>query len=436
MQLDDLTLISVDDHIVEPPDLFEQHIPERWRDAAPRVERDDKGRDAWVFEGSKTYNFGLNAVAGKPRHRYGIEPTSLDDVRPGCYDVHARVLDMDANGIMSSLCFPSFPQFCGQLFARAHDKDAAKAIVQAYNDWHIDSWCGAYPDRFIPLAIPPLWSPELMAEEVRRVSRKGCHAITFSENPAKLGYPSWHSHDWDPFLRACDEEGTVICLHIGSSSEMVVTSMDAPVPVQISLQGLNIMQAAADLVFSRLPREFPHLKVALSEGGIGWVPYYLERADYSYLKHGEWTGLDLGGKLPSEHFRQHVLTCFISDKIGLELRHHIGTETIAWECDYPHSDSTWPTSPEQLFTELDGIPDSEVRLITYENAMRWFQFDPFTKRRPEECTVGALRDEAQEWDIAIRDDGPPWVPPSEPLTQQVKMQALKSMREAAEEATR
>jgi predicted TIM-barrel fold metal-dependent hydrolase len=432
MRVDDMILISVDDHVVEPPDLFDEHLPAKWRDVAPRIERTSTGRDAWVYEGARIYNIGMNAVAGKPRHRYGLEPTCFEDMRPGCYDVHARVKDMNANGVLSSLCFPSFPQFCGQLFARSNDKDAALALVRAYNDWHVDGWCGAYPDRFIPLAIPPLWDPELMGDEVRRLARKGCHAVTFSENPAKLGHPSWHSPHWDPFLRACDEEGTVVCLHIGSSSEMVLTAMDAPVPVQISLQGVNIMQAAADLVFSRVSREFPNITVALSEGGIGWVPYYLERADYTYRRHGEWTGVSLGDRLPSEIFREHVLTCFISDSVGLELRHHIGVENIAWECDYPHSDSTWPDSPEDLGRELAGIPDDEVELITHANAMRTFRFDPFTLRPRERATVGALREEAVGWDVAIRDVGEPWVAPTEPLTQEQKLAAFARLREDAE----
>jgi predicted TIM-barrel fold metal-dependent hydrolase len=426
---DDMILISVDDHVVEPADLFDGHIPARWRDAAPRVERDERGRDAWVFEGKKTYNIGLNAVAGKPRHRYGVDPTSFDEVRPGCYDVHTRVRDMNANGVLSSMCFPSFPQFCGQLFSRAKDKEAALAIVQAYNDWHIDSWCGPYPDRFIPLAIPPLWSPDLMAQEVRRVARKGCHAVTFSENPFKLGYPSWHSEHWDPFFQACSDEGTVLCLHIGSSSELVMTSMDAPVPVQISLQGLNIMQAAADIVFSRVVRTFPTIKVALSEGGIGWVPYYLERADSTYKKHGQWTGLDLGGELPSSLFRDHVLTCFISDEAGIEMRHHIGVENITWECDYPHSDSTWPNSPELLAGELKNVPDDEVNLITHRNAMRTFQFDPFATRDPADCSVGRLRNEADGWNVEIRDLDSPWVAPTAPLTHERKLAAMASLRD-------
>src|SRR3954452_5889519 len=226
MQLEDLVLVSVDDHVVEPPDLFDGHLPDRWRDVAPRMVTRDDGTDVWHYDGKEIVNIGLNAVAGRPPEEYGMEPTSLHEMRPGCYDIHERVRDMDANGVLGSMCFPSFPNLCGQLFARSKDKDAALAILRAYNDWHIDEWCGTYPGRFIPLALPPLWDPHLMADEVRRVAAKGCHAISFSENPAKLRMPSFHSDHWDPFWSACCEEDALVCLHIGSSSTLVVTADD------------------------------------------------------------------------------------------------------------------------------------------------------------------------------------------------------------------
>ncbi len=125
--------------------------------------------------GAELPNIGLNAVAGRPPEEYAMDPQSFDDMRTGCYDIHDRVKDMNANGMLGSMCFPSFPQFCGQLFARAalKDDDLALALVQAYNDWHIDGWCGAYPGRFIPLAIPMMWDVEMMAAEVRARRREG-----------------------------------------------------------------------------------------------------------------------------------------------------------------------------------------------------------------------------------------------------------------------
>jgi hypothetical protein len=243
----------------------------------------------------------------------------------------------------------------------------------------------------IPLGIPPIWDPELMAAEVRRLAAKGCHAVTFSENPTKLALPSWHSGHWDPFLAACVETSTVICLHIGSSSETVVTAIDAPIDTMITLQPVNIVQAAADLVWSPVFRKFPELRIALSEGGIGWIPYFLERVDYTYRHHRAWTNQDFGDLLPSEVFNEHVLTCFIDDAVGIEVRRHLNGAHIHWECDYPHSDSTWPSSPELVAALLDGVPDDEVDRITHLNAMTNFSYDPFSHIPREQATVGALR---------------------------------------------
>ncbi|MEY2455354.1 MAG: hypothetical protein QOK06_448 [Acidimicrobiaceae bacterium] len=400
MQLDDLILVSVDDHVVEPPHLFEGRLPERWQSVAPRMTRREDGTDVWLYEGKEIANVGLNAVAGRPPDEYGMEPTSLDEMRPGCYDIDQRVRDMDANGVLASMCFPSFPNLCGQLFARSKDKEAALAILQAYNDWHVDEWCGTYPGRFIPLMIPPIWDPELMAAEVRRLAAKGCHAVSFSENPEKLKLPSFHDAHWDPFWQACVDEGTIVCLHIGSSSTLVVTSVEAPIDVLITLQPMNIVQAAADLVWSPVLRKFPDLRVALSEGGIGWIPYFLERLDWIYTRHHAWTGQDFGSLLPSEVFRDRIVTCFIDDPTGVIVRDRVGVETICWESDYPHSDSTWPTSPEFLMKSLDGVSDSDIDAMTHGNAMRHFRFDPFAVRPREECTVGALRATATDVDIA------------------------------------
>jgi predicted TIM-barrel fold metal-dependent hydrolase len=405
MEMNDLVLVSVDDHVVEPPHLFDDRLPAKYVDLAPKFVTRDDGTNAWVYEGQEIGNVALNAVAGRPKEEYGMEPTSFAELRAGCYDIDARVKDMDANGVLGSLCFPSFPQFCGQLFARTHDKDVALAMIQAYNDWHIDEWCGTHPGRFIPCALPAIWDPEVMAAEVRRTAAKGCHAITFSENPSKLGWPSIHSDHWDPFWQACSDEQVVVCLHIGSSSSLVITSPDAPIDCLITLTPMNIVQAAADLVWSQLFRKFPDLKVALSEGGIGWIPYFKERIDYQYRQHHFWTGQDFGDRLPSEVFDEHVLTCFIDDRFGVRNRQALNMDHVMWECDYPHSDSTWPFAPEQLWEHFEGIDisDYDIDRMTHLNAMRHFSFDPFSQLGGREnCTVGALRASAAGHDVSIK----------------------------------
>ena len=191
---------------------------------------------------------------------------------------------MNANGVLGSLNFPSLPGFAGRLFGALEDKDTSIVLAQAYNDWHIDEWCGYAPERFIPLAIPMIWDPEATAAEIRRVAKKGCHAITFPENPEPLGLPSLHSDHWDPVWQACSDVGTIVCMHIGSSGKLVMTAPDAPIDVMIVLQPMNIVQCAADLIHSPVFKKFPDLTVALSEGGIGWIPYFLERLDHSYSR--------------------------------------------------------------------------------------------------------------------------------------------------------
>ena len=402
MQLDDLILVSVDDHVVEPPDLFDGRVAAEYADLAPRVIHKEDGTDVWFYDGVEIPNPGLNAVAGRPPEEYGSEPTSFDEIRDGCYDIDERIRDMNVNGVLGSLCFPSFPQFCGQLFAARSRRTSRSRCSQAYNDWHIESWCGAYPGRFIPLSLPAIWDPDLMAAEVHRVADKGCHAVTFSEGPQKLGWPSFHSDHWDPFWTACCDRGTVVCLHIGSSSQVVMPSPDSPIDVLISLTPMNIVQAAADLLWSPVLRKFPTLRVALSEGGIGWIPYFLERVDYVYRHHHAWTGQDFGGMLPSEVFNERFITCFIDDAFGVESRGHLNLDNVTWECDYPHSDSTWPTAPETVMQSLVGVSDDDIDRITHRNALRHFQYDPFSYRPREECTVGALRAEAIDVDITPR----------------------------------
>ena len=402
MRLEDLVLVSVDDHVVEPPDMFERHVPAAFRDQAPRVVRTAQGDDVWQYEGQLRPNVGLNAVAGRPPEEYGFEPTSFSQMRRGCYDVHERVRDMNANGVLASMCFGSFPSFCGLLWVRAKDKAVARVMQQAYNDWHIDEWCAAYPGRFIPLAQLPLWDIGLMAEEIRRVARKGCHAVAFVENPTLIDLPSIHDPAWDPVWRACCDEDVVLAIHIGSVWQPSPPSRDSAPETMMAGVPVASLHTASDFVFSSVFRRFPKLRIALSEGGIGWIPYFLERIDYLNERHHHWTRWEFGGERPSDVFRRHFLTCFIDDATGIRARDAIGVEAISWECDYPHSDSTWPEAPERLMRSLAGVPDDEIDRITHGNALRWFHCDAIAKVGGRACaTVGALRAQARDVDLSL-----------------------------------
>ena len=400
---EELILISVDDHIIEPPDLFDAHLPERFKADAPRIVRRDDGADVWRFGEVEVPNVALNAVAGRPKEEYGVEPQSLEEIRPGCFIVDERVKDMNACGVLASMNFPSFPGFAARLFA-VEDEEFGLALVRAYNDWHIEEWCGAHPGRFIPMALPVIWNAEKCADEVRRVADKGCHSLSFTENPAALGYPSFHDPYWDPLWAAVCDTDTVLSIHLGSSGQLSFPAPDSPPDVMITLQPMNIQAAAADLLWSRVLKEFPDIRIALSEGSTGWVPYFLERVDRTYDMHHRWTGQDFGNRMPSDVFREHFLTCFISDHTGVYLRNQIGIDNICWECDYPHSDSAWPDAPEELAQLMNeaGVTEVEAAKITHQNAMDWYSFDPFVHVPRERATVGALREMAAGHDVSIR----------------------------------
>ncbi len=267
MKIEDMILVSVDDHVVEPPDLFEGHLPAEYLDRAPRVDHQGRRHRRVALRGPGAAEHraqrGVGPSAGGVRHRTDCVLRHASRLlrhrqarRRHERERRAR-LDVLSRRSRSSVgsCSPG-PQ----------DKDLGLALLRAYNDWHIDEWCGGAPGRFIPLALPVLWDPDLAADEVRRVAAKGCHAVTFSENPEKLGYPSFHSDYWDPFFAACEDEGIVLCLHIGSSSELVITSIEAPINVMITLQPMNIVQAAADVLWSRVLQKFPNLRLALVRG--------------------------------------------------------------------------------------------------------------------------------------------------------------------------
>jgi len=404
-----MILISVDDHICEPADMFDGHVPEAYRDRAPRVVTADDGSQQWWYGDRMGRNLGLNAVAGKPPSMFNVNPTRYDEMRPGCYDVDERVRDMSAGGQLAGLNFPNWAGFAGQVLSEGPDRDVNLVMIRAYNDWHVDEWCAAHPDRFIPCGIVPLFDADAAADEVRRLAAKGCRAVTFSENPAALGVPSFHTGYWDPLFAACCDSGTVVCCHVGSSSKSASTGPDAPPSVPMNLSSLMSMYTLGDLLWADLWARFPDLRFSLSEGDIGWIPYILQRAEHVQARHRGWTDHRFPDHAPSPTavFRHHLICCFIADEVGVELLDHFELGNVCWESDYPHSDSFWPHAPERLAELFEDSADTIVDAISHGNAMRHFGFDPFEHRERGACTVAALRAEAADVDVVTRVGRPP-----------------------------
>ncbi len=391
-------IISVDDHIVEPPNLWLDRLPASYADTAPRIKRltlpeqtyvggklvikeGGKGvaTDTWFYEGKLIRPLlRVDSAVGVPREEVTMTPITYDEMRPGSYSQKERLEDMDANHMEASLCFPTMPRFCGQTFTEATDRDLALLCVKAYNDYQVEEWCAGTGGRLIPLIIVPLWDPVLAAEEVYRNAARGVHAVCFSELPNRLGLPSIHDPEghWDPFFRACDETNMVINMHIGSSSQMPSTSPDAPAAVGSSLTHINAELSMADWLMSGLFERFKNLKVAYSEGQIGWIPYLLHRMDVVWEENRGWGGVaDKVPNPPSSYFPGHVFGCFFDDPAGLALIDQIGEDNITYESDYPHSDSTWPLTKQIAEQQMANLTEEQRWKVLRGNAIKLFSLD-------------------------------------------------------------
>jgi len=387
-------LVSVDDHVIEPPRVWVDRLPARYRDLGPRMEG-----SVWHYEDKVVPTAGLSVTAGRKKEEFSLDPVTFEEMRPGAYDPIARVADMDRAGILASLSFPSFPRFCGQIFWEARDKDVAMLCVRAYNDWMIDEWCGAAPGRFIPLTLIPLWDPKAAAAEMERCAAKGARAFCFSENPEPLGLPTIHDPNryWDPVMAAAQDTQMVVCMHVGSSSTMPAISSDAPALANLTLGAVRAAGTMLAWIFSDYFERMPGLKIALSEGNIGWMPYFIERAEQVLDKQRYWAAernvklyggvggtadlamvpqADLASLDIRRTIREHVYGCFIEETAGLRCLDIIGEDNVMVEVDYPHSDTTWPDSIEVATRLVKDFPAETQRKILRGNAERLFRFTP------------------------------------------------------------
>lgn len=384
-------IISADDHVIEPAHVWQDRMPSKHKELAPKIViapqgemtlndgvwletpgTGDKMAAWWHFENKRYQIKQMVACPGIPPEEVTMEGVTYDDIAPGCYDPIARLADMDINHVEASLCFPNYPRFCGQLFSEADDLELGLLCVQAYNDWMIDEWCGSSGGRLIPLCIVPLWDAELAAKEIYRVAEKGCRAVAWSELPAWLGRPGLHGDFWDPFLKACEETQTVICMHIGSGTKTVQTSPEAPTVVTANLIVCNSAASMIDWIFSGKFEQFPNLKLLYAESQIGWIPYFIERADDTWRTHQWAQGEKRIPKPPSHYYKRHVYSCFFKDTVGIDLLDRIGEDNVLFETDYPHQDGTFPNTlaiAEELFGHLE---QETIDKIARDNAIKLF----------------------------------------------------------------
>ena len=373
----DYGLISTDDHIIEPPDVWQGRLPRRLQDRAPRViEAEDN--EVWLFEDTRIPNIGLSVMAGRSYEDYSPNAVRFSEMRAGCYNPVERLRDMDADGVEVEVLFPTVPGMAGTLFAGAKDRQLALCCLQAYNDWLADTWCAADRRRLIGQMIVPLWDVALAVQELQRGARLGHKALSFPNAPETLGLPGLGDSHWDPLWDAVEEAGLPVSLHIASGKLRGALPLDpgsgAPAEVFITVAPSTNFTAIASLLFSGVLERHPKLRFLSVEGGIGWLGYLVQRADEVFLKHRHWTKPRISEK-PSFYFRRQVYANFMDDAVGLTSRYHIGVDNIMFESDYPHSDTTFPRSREVVAERFAEIPPEETRKIVRDNAIGFFGLD-------------------------------------------------------------
>lgn len=390
-------LISPDDHIQVPAHTFTDRMPAQFRETAPRIKRlkgkadlgagdiqfiaSDEGHwaDVWHFDDKQVPLVRIAAAAGYDRREVDGRPVTYDDMHPACFDPHERLKAMDLAGIDASVCYPNmFVRFCGQTFSFAKDKELGLACIRAYNNFIHEEWCSGSNGRLVPMGLVPLWDIDLAVAEAQRLTGLGFRSITFPEGPHRLGLPSIFSGYWDRLFTECAKSGLVLSLHIGTGG-FPMLAKDGSGAVPNVMASFNAGYTMTDWLFSGILPRLPDLKIVLAESQLAWVPYVLSRADFVWEEmRGEgFTDIsaDKMPQPPSHYFRQNMYLTFFRDPIGLTLLDEIGADNVMFEVDFPHTDTSWPSSHEIATEMTSGLSETVARNVVAETARQLFRIE-------------------------------------------------------------
>jgi predicted TIM-barrel fold metal-dependent hydrolase len=363
-------VIDADAHVQEPPTLWQERVPARWRDRAPRVERRDEG-DWWVFDdGKASQPLGWTAAAGRSFVAYQRAGVRHEELRPGMFGPKARLADLDADGIAAQVLYPSVTLSGARTYT--DEPELQRLCVRAYNEW-ITEFCAAGEGRLVPQGIIPTTGLDDAVAELEWVLDHGHRGVIVSRFPN--GGLDVSPED-DRFFGRAEEAGVPVAVHIGSflraNPDMKPRRFDDLAylgDAGASKAGGHTLPVACDLLFSGLCERFPALKILLVESNIGWIPTLLEQCDDMFLRYRWFTGAVTKMRLmPSELFHRNFWATFMVDTVGLELRHRLNLDHVMWSTDYPHTGTDWPNSRITMDRQFRGLPLADVRKLVHHNA--------------------------------------------------------------------
>ena len=347
-------VISADSHILIKDDALVSHLEKQWRD--PVKEIFDARVKAMRENGSRLYEKPKWAAAG----------------RAGEWDPRERLKDMDTDMVDAEVLY-STPDGGGRYYQLP--REGCVKAIQAFNDAALD-FTSADRKRLLAVHLVPITDPETAVTEVKRLTAAGVKAIMIPAQPLDLGLKPYWDRSWDPLWATMEETGLPVSQHLSGNSAVQRLMQHDPTPnygIFRALAQIVLTEQVASWCMSGVLHRFPRLKLVMVEAGLGWIPYMLERMDYTVNKL-QWTH-DVLPEKPSYYWHQSMAATFEEDEFGVKNRHDIGIDSLMWASDYPHPDSTWPDSHASIKKQFAGVPADEVKKMTYENVARFYHLN-------------------------------------------------------------
>jgi predicted TIM-barrel fold metal-dependent hydrolase len=386
--------ISGDSHLEIDSKRWIERVPAAHRDRAPRLIRLPDGGDAWMVEGVPLRQNAADIYGGKGRDAWQPYGQRYEDT-PGTGPPEQRLREQDADGIDAEVLFPG-QQAGPRLWRSIADDDAYRAVVRAYNDFLAEDYCSVAPDRLIGVGVIPWTGLDDAIEEMEHCVQQELKAVVLGTFPSGKGQPTAED---DRFWAAALDTGIAVTIHVEfdrtgprggplfryprEPKELRSTRGPgvAGVVEQVTNDKFCRLGAvnAVQLIFGGVFDRFPNLRVDFAENQIGWIPFFLEMADVRYDRHSGWAERLLDVKplqrRPSEYIREHCYWGFQHDRVGVELRHHLGVDRVIWATDFPHQESDWPNSLEVMQDSFAGVPEDERDRMVAGNAIEFFHLE-------------------------------------------------------------
>jgi predicted TIM-barrel fold metal-dependent hydrolase len=379
---DPVRIIDVDSHLTEPPNLWLDHAPGKFKDRVPRIVEDETGLPRWVVDGRPLGPIGNALVAPDGEKITGERSTSshrFEEVHKGAYDMEARLGWLDEHGIHQQIMFPNVSGFGAmRFFTEIPDAELRTACVTIYNDAAAEIQRNSN-GRLLPLALVPWWDIDATVEEVRRVRCDlDLRGLTMCDAPHVHGLPSLDMPEWSKFWSTCEDLDLAVAFHIGSGSggmfQWGQTGGESQATMTVNAFFMNSW-VVTNLIYSGVLLRHPRLKIFSAETGIGWVPFLLESMDYQWhenlsadVRRDKWKGLT-----PTELFRRNCFVSFWFEQFGpAHAIEFIGADNVMFETDFPHGTTLSPRMTEEVAVTLGSLAPDVRRKVLYENAARLY----------------------------------------------------------------